>query len=151
MHAHAYTSSACVPCLSLVSYLWVLPAAKEVGVFLGDPIEALSEEILGSYLSVVTGPQSCYRQHYQRIGTIPDMCGHRENPAGFCDDCREGWKRTGFNVCQEKCWEGWQDHGLLCHLPMHSYWVSAPQGLHAIDGMPQWIWACCDGSSSVLS
>jgi hypothetical protein len=66
----------------------------------------------------------CYRQSYGRgAGTVPTTCSSdREFSAGLCyERCRGGYYPVNF-VCWEHCpCCGWQDHGVTCHQPMHSY------------------------------
>jgi hypothetical protein len=107
-------------------------AVKDVAEFAAE-VGGATAEVLNAYTNIVSGStKACYRPAYNRgAGTIPDACGDWENNAGLCyERCRHGYYPVWF-VCWQHCWavsnEGWHDHGVTCHIPMHSYWVSRVQ------------------------
>jgi hypothetical protein len=110
-----------------VSYV-CLTAAKKVGEFLAD-VADLTSQVIDAYQNAVgANTMQCYRLSHDRgAGTIPSSCGDWENSAGLCyERCHHNYYPVWF-VCWQHCWaicnEGWHDHGAICHIPMHSYWV----------------------------
>ena len=87
------------------------------------------EAVMGNYIKSwrtgAVGSTQCYRHSYNRgVGDIPSHCSGWENIAGICYEwCRSNYYGVSF-VCWEHCPGGWQDHGVTCHIPMHSYWNS---------------------------
>jgi hypothetical protein len=112
-----------------IGFMTGIPA-MDIADLIRDRSIDMVQKAMEAYKNVaVEGTTACYRDDFFRgVGKVPLNCDDWKLVDGAV--CREpcAWNYEE-KVCSEVCWElchtisneGWHDHGLTCHLPMHSY------------------------------